>query len=117
MATTTPPGSLADLIEREFGFAVHPELNRLTDSCETTATKLTSNNPRRVGLTVINLGTTALYLTPDNAPSASRGIYIGPNGGSMTLDWRVDMTLISYDWWGIAITSADPVFVQEVVIT
>lgn len=111
-----PITSLHDLIVQEFGVSVHDETNPITDSVGIVATKICNNNPRRVSLTVINLGSNPLFLAPDNDVSIAKGIYVGANGGSMALDWRTDMEIIAHEWWGIAPAGADSVYVLSEVI-
>lgn len=106
---------LADLLRDQFGVKTRPRVNPVVSQVETVATKLADNNPNRLALIVINLGTTAMYIGLDSEVSAEKGIYVGANGGSLALIWNEDFDMVAWEWFAVAITSANKVYVIEVV--
>ena len=99
---------------RKFGQKTRALTNPVTDSCLTTVTALLRNNPDRLALLVVNLGTTAMYVAWDRGVGAAHGVYVAPNGGSMGLLADEDGELVGYELFGIAITSAVDILVVEV---
>ncbi len=68
----------------------------------TDAAELVGADPERVILTVVNLSANVVYVAPSNQVSATNGIRLNANGGSMTIDAETDGVLLSASWWGIA---------------
>jgi len=94
--------TLDALLQKEYGLRSHPGPETGVVAVGTTATKLCSNNPNRIGLSFQNLGSGNIYVYLDNTVSANKGRLIAGGGGSLDFDWRVDTTLISNDWYGMA---------------
>lgn len=105
--------SLDELLQAEYGFRSVPRVNRTASQAATTVTKIMNNNPKRVYANIVNLGSNDVYIMIDNAVSSSRGIYVSPNGGSVTLKWRDDFHLLEHEWYAIAITAASNLLVLE----
>lgn len=76
-----------------------------------TPTKLVNNDPERISLTIINLGTADVYIKPRNDVSATSGILLTASGGSVSMDVRSDATLPSREWWAISGTTGQELFV------
>lgn len=72
----------------------------------TVATQVAGNNFERMSLTVINSGSVTVTLLPQNNVSASMGIQIAANGGSVSLDAQEDLALVGWSWY--AVTAAIP---------
>lgn len=108
--------SLDDLLQAEYGFRSVPYINRLTSSVATTVTKIMNNNPKRVYVTITNLSNYDMYISPLNDVSSSKGIYVSPNGGAVTLKWREDFHLLEHEFFAIAIGGAANIFVMEGVV-
>lgn len=107
--------TLAQLLNNEYGLDVHPGRDTGVVSVLTTVTSVLPNNPNRVGLSFHNLGSTNIYLYLENNPSANQGILIAGGGGVVAFDWRVDMSLISHEWYAIAPSGATNLQVVETV--
>jgi len=108
--------SLSDLIKTHYGFNTHPVLNGETDTAQIGVTKIANGNPRRIGLTITNLSPNSIYILPSNDVSASRGIYIGANGGSFALDWHIDLDLISWDWYAYAAVASAILVLENILV-
>lgn len=105
----TSPGAAAQLIESLMGGPV--EVVQTTVSVGATITGLVLNDPDRVGLTFVNLGLSDAYITPDNQPSATRGISLLASGGSITLNARDDGVLVSSQWSGVTASGSSVFYV------
>lgn len=101
--------ALADFIAKEFGGVA--EVLATAVQMNTTVINIVGNDPDALGLTIINLGTGNVYVAPTNLVSTTNGIVLTPTGGSVSLTVRDDLTLPGYDWWGIAPSGANQLFV------
>jgi len=108
-------GALSDAIDREFGVPTEPRINPVTNSVGTSIVRILGNNPNRMSFSIVNLGTSAMFIAPDNGPSTSRGIRLDAGGGSFSANWRDDAHLTGWDWFAIAEAAAQSIFVLEVV--
>lgn len=70
-------------------------------------------NGDRVGLVIINVGGNDLFIALDSGVSATNGIRLGANGGSVSMDVVNDFTMASRKWYGVAPTGNTNVFVLE----
>ncbi len=105
--------SLHDLIEHKYGVKTAHRVNPVVTQIEVTITKFLQGNPRRVSFVITNVGAAPIYMTPDNLPSTTRGIYLAPNGGSASLTWEDDFELLTYPWHAIASGAASECIVIE----
>jgi len=110
------PRSVYDLLARQYGVQVSTAQNPDATSLGTTDAIVARTNPRRVGLTVINLSVNNIYLRPLTPASASAGILLVPQGGSLTVTWQDDLALPALEWHGIADAAGSAIFVQEVLV-
>src|SRR3972149_3742926 len=60
--------------------------------------------PDRVSFIIVNLSAVAIYVAPRLGVSATSGIRLAPNGGSLSLSWRDDFHLVG--WGGEAVAGA-----------
>lgn len=109
------PSALRQAIDRDIGVPTEPRVNPDTGSVGTAIVRVLPNNPNRFSFVIVNLGTAAVYVAPDNAPSATRGIRLAPSGGTFSVNWRDDGDLAGWDWWAIADAAAQSVFIVETV--
>ena len=107
-------GALADFVRKKFGVDTHAIQDPVTATCLTTATTILRNNPDRLGWTVVNLGTTAMYIAWDRSVSATHGVYVAPNGGSVSSLADEDGELVGWELFGVAITAPVDIFTVEV---
>jgi len=107
--------TVVDLIEDELGVAVgtneNPEITQSTTSVLT----LFRQNPNRVAAVVVNLSSNVMFISPSGDASTSKGIRLGPNGGSVSLTWRDDFTLPAKEWTIVSDTGTNNLFSLEVL--
>jgi len=103
-------GALADYVKKKYGVHTRSFPDPEAVSCLTTVTVLLRNTPDRLGYTIVNLGTTAMYVAWDRGVLATHGIYVAPSGGSFSLGAEEDGELVGYELFGISITSANDIF-------
>jgi hypothetical protein len=111
-----PIKSLGDYLRAKFGAAVTYSVNPVVSSVGTTATEIARHNPRRLGLTLINLSSNTLYVAPDNNVSATRSILLPSNGGGLSLSADDDFVLPMVNWFAVASGASSAIYVIEVVL-
>ena len=104
-----------ELLEKQFGvkttYQVNPEVNQIA----VTKTKILSYSPRRLSFVLINLSTVFVTITPDSDVTLIRGIYLVPNGGTLSMSWTEDFEMPTMEWYGIANGAAADIYVLEVI--
>jgi len=108
-------GKLLDLIREEIKTDVVQYTDRVTTTVGTSVTRILRADPDRVAVILLNLGGNDLYISPDEAPSATRGIYVGANGGSVVMLWNEDLILVGNEWFGVAPGGTTQIFTVELV--
>lgn len=76
----------------------------------TTVTAIVGADPERVSLTLINLSSNTLSVSPQTSVSLTRGIILEANGGALVLDSELDGILPALNWFGIANLAAATVY-------
>lgn len=94
--------TVQQLIAEKIGKNTTPKENPITSTVGTSATRILSNNPRRVAFVLINLGSYPIYLSPSNDPSTTKGIYIAESGGQISLNYENDFELTGGEFWAVA---------------
>lgn len=108
--------TLEALISSYFGCKTHMNIDPSGNIALGAAVeRIVPNNPNRVGLNIINLGANVAYVLPSNDPTATHGIRLDANGGSLVLAWDRDFQMVGYDWWGVSPAGATEITVLEVV--
>lgn len=105
--------SLHELIDERFGLRTRGVPNPDNVQMSTAVGLVLRNNSSRLGVIIVNLGTNSVFITPDNAPSTSRGILIQPNGGAASLIWDEDFNLVGLEWFGVTDAGTADLFVLE----
>jgi len=85
--------------EERLGFHTAPRINPVTDTVETTATKILNNNPDRIFWLVVNLSTNKGWLGWASDVSGSKGLPISPSGGFVSCNIEEDGELVIYEVW------------------
>jgi len=80
----------------------------------TTATKIIGYDPDAVGLLLLNVGNYDMYIGRTPQVALSAGIFLGKNGGSMSLNVVDDFTLPTLEWFGIADSAASSIYFLRV---
>ena len=107
--------SVYQLIEARLGVNVAFKLTGTT-SVGTADVQLVENNPGRTNLTIVNLSSNTVYLSPMSAASSSSGILLTASGGSLAMNYNDDLVLPTLEWHAIASGSSSNVFVFEASI-
>lgn len=110
------PTTAQGLIDQLFGIATELRDNPLVSQAEVTVVQLLRPNPSRIGFTFINLGANPVYLWSDPLVSATRGVRLGANGGSVATKYDDDFSRVTFGWWIIATGGVSAVALQEVLI-
>lgn len=105
--------SVAELIQELYKLKTTPVENPVIAAVGTTAVLVLSSNPRRFSFTFINLSSNIIYISPNTEVSATRGIYVAPNGGFLSLNYIDDMELVTHDWYAVATAAASEIYVLE----
>jgi len=107
-------GALAEFVRKKFGVATRLIQNPVTDTCGTSVTTLLLNNPDRLMWMIVNLGTKALYVAWDKGVASDHGVYVSPNGGTVSAIADEDGEMVGYPVYGVAPAGAVDIFVIEV---
>lgn len=108
--------TLQDLLTKKFGVKTTHEINPVTDTVGTSTTKVLGNNPNRLAFTIINLSSNVVYLGFDRDVSSSKGIYLSPNGGSLSMLYDEDFNSVGYEVFGKAADDSK-IYLIEIVTT
>lgn len=108
-----PVLALNEMLVELFGVKTSPRINPVNTAVPTSVVPILRNDPQRLSFVVFNLGANSVYIGPENQVSTTRGIYLAPNGGSVSLIWDRDFELCSHDWYAIASGGASTIFTLE----
>lgn len=92
-------GRLAELIEAKWGFHVRPEFTPATVAITAAEKQILKQNPDRVLILAINLGSEVCYLHTSREVSSDLGIYLDKLGGGIEMPWDIYGELIGLEWW------------------
>jgi hypothetical protein len=90
-------------------------INRSLSQIGVAGEQVLRQDANRLAVTIVNLSAATFYLSPDRVPSATHGIRVGPSGGILVLNWREDLHLVGYEWWGLSTVAASDIFIIETV--
>ena len=79
----------------------------------TTVSTVIRSNPDRLGLLILNLSTNTMYISITNGVSATDGIRLGANGGSLSLNVTDDGMIQTRTWYGVSTGAGSSVYVLE----
>jgi hypothetical protein len=74
------------------------------------------NNPRRIGLVVMNLSTNGIYVRPQMEASATAGIALVAGGGSLSMNCIEDFHLPALEWHAVASGGGSAIYSVGIVI-
>lgn len=97
---------LQDLLEQQFGTGFTTRISDAGATIGVTAAQLMREDPSRIGFRYINLSTNNIYLHFVGNVSATRGIQVGPGGGSLGALFRNDGILPGLEWFHVAAAAA-----------
>ena len=108
--------SLYSLIDNTFGVSTRAAENREDTSMSTTSSIVLRNDATRLAATIVNLGSNDVYVRPDGPASSSAGVIIAKNGGSLSLIFRDDFSLVGKEWQGATGSSTSTLYISEVLV-
>ncbi len=109
-------GSLKEYLISRYGVDTRPGVNPITDAVAITATRVLTDNPRRLSVLIMNVGANPIYIGRDNTVSSSKGIYLAAGGGAITLQPDQDFNSVASERWAIAVGGVSTIYIEENVI-
>ena len=106
---------LVELLEERFRRRIRAVENPVLTSIGTTALQVLSNNPNRLGWTIVNLSTNVIYLSFANDVASTKGIRLDASGASASAVWDEDFILCAWAVWGVASGAASAIYAVEIV--
>ena len=92
-----------------------PTTSKLTSvTVGTTASRIVLNNPRRVKLTLLNLGASDVYVGFDSSVTTSAGIKLVASTGFLESNASDDGEEVLSEYWAISAAAGNTVMVSEV---
>ena len=107
--------SVYELVEVRLGIRLDFAITN-SKTIGTTSEVIAKNNPGRTNLTIVNLSSNTLYLSPLDTASSTNGILLGSGGGSLALNYWDDLIQPTLEWHAIASGSSSAVFTIEATI-
>lgn len=104
--------SVYELVEVRLGLRLDFKISA-SKTIGTSSEIIAQNNPGRTNLTIINLSSNTLYVSPVNAASTGNGILLGSGGGALALNYNDDLIQPALEWHALASGSSSAVFVIE----
>lgn len=108
--------SLSEMLFQLYGVRTTYTINPLVEDVDIAVTRILPHNPQRTSFVFYNLSANAIYISPRNTVSATEGIYVAPNGGSVVLTWDRDFELCSMEWYATAGANNSACFCLENII-
>lgn len=106
-----------DLIAKRFGIETYAVQNPLISTAiDGVATLTLSNNPGRLGWTVVNLGANNVYLALDNTVDTDHGVLLTANGGSASMTMDEDFEATCWEVYCLADGANSDIWVLEILI-
>jgi hypothetical protein len=102
------PGSAAQIAASRFLGITSSEETEITAG--TTQSTIAPADPERVVLSIVNLSSGVAYVALSPAVSATRGIALAANGGSITITADDDGELVTRAWYALATLASSPLY-------
>lgn len=106
-------GAASRAAQRELGGIFVPRESVLAVDLATVP--VVGYNADRIGLVVMNIGTTNITLRTTSPITLGQGILLLGNGAQMTLNWHDDVDIVAQPWYAIGDIAAGSLFVFEMV--
>jgi len=107
--------NLADVLEARFGVRTEARASAVGFNVDIARTSVLRNDPARLAAVIVNLSAVAVFLAPDPLVSATHGIRLAANGGSLILTWDTDFDVTAWEWFGVADADNADVYTLEVI--
>lgn len=104
-----------DAVTKLYGVNGFVNENPLINQTDVTAKELFGGNPQRLQMFAVNLGANPAYVSFDPSPSASNGILLGANGGSIEFDFINDTIIPTKPMYIISPAGASEIYSFEVI--
>ena len=108
--------SVYELLANTYGVTLMIEDNPEVSQVDTTDVVILKNNPRRIGMVVINLSANSVYIRPQMTASANAGIALVASGGSVSMNCIEDFHLPSLEWHAVASGAGSAIYTVGIVI-
>lgn len=105
--------TLTELLQSIYGLRTVSKTNQLVDTVATTTTHILKANPNRLNVLIVNNGTNAMFILPSRDVNTTKGIYVSPYGGFVSLAWSTDYELLGQDWFAISTSGSTEVTIIE----
>ena len=93
--------SVQDMIRSEYGVDIAVFTNREQTQVTTTDRIIAKQDPKRLGLVVVNLGANIVYIRPIDAAASTDAIQLNASGGMVTMNAKDDFILPALEWHGL----------------
>ncbi len=107
--------AIATAFEALIGRPVQPNVNPITGTVATTATRILANNPNRVQWIAINLSANDGFVGFSGDVSSTKGIRLPANGGNVSLVYTEDFALLFVEVYAINLTATGTWYIVELV--
>jgi len=108
--------NIYDLLRTRYNVNVTDYENPLITSVGVTPLQIVNNNPRRLGLIIINLSANIIYLSRTPSVSATNGIVLSSGGGNVAMTFEDDYVLPAKEWWVVASGGASAIYSDSIEI-
>ena len=89
--------------------------NESNPTCQISITQLVKNNPDRVGILIMNLGSFDAFIAFNANVGSTNGIKLAANGGIFAANVRDDFTVPAREYSGIASGGATAIYILEII--
>lgn len=110
--------SLADMLMRVFGVRTTHRLNpEHVNPIVAAVQPVLGANPKRLGFVILNLGGNNCWVAPRDTVADDYGIQLVPNGGSVSMVWDEEFSMVTLPWYVISVAAPGTnIFVTEVMV-
>jgi hypothetical protein len=109
--TSTLYGAAAEFLRSRYKGELTEDETSVTVG--TAVSTVIGSNPDRLGLLILNLSANTVYVSIENSVSATNGIRLGANGGSVALNVTDDGMIQTRTWYGLATGAGSSVYVLD----
>lgn len=107
-------GRLTDAIKGLYGFKAVTRQNPEVLVLQVAVTRFLPTDDDRLAFVIVNLGVNIAYINISNDVSATNGIELSANGGSVAMNFKEDFDMVGSCWYGTAPGGAVNILVLEV---
>lgn len=105
-----------DIISKLYGVKTYTITNPANTALTTSSQQVAPADPGCLSLVFVNLGSVDAIIAPNNAPSTTNGVIVPANGGLVAYNFKDDLLLPTYEWFGIGNGGNTTIFVIKVGI-